>query len=56
MGTYVAILSQVIAHSRPDQFGVLWRSRDEFYLLLESVLQWCFLREYGTCIAINIFV
>lgn len=35
------------ARSRPDWFGVLWRSRDELYLVLESALQWCFLKGYG---------
>jgi hypothetical protein len=44
----IEYVCKVISHSRPGHFGVLWRSRDEFYLLLEAVLQWCFLREYGT--------
>ena len=38
---------QVLARYRPHRFSLLWRSRDEVHLLLDSALQLLFLRTCG---------
>ena len=40
-------LLQVVAHSNPDLFSGLWRSRDEIHLILDSALQGIFLTLNG---------